>query len=569
MVTAATQTQFGDYQVNAALRLAKPLSLKPRDCAKLLLAALASQPSVAAHFEPPTIAGPGFINLRVKTSSLASSVSAMAASGRLAVPATPSPQRVVVDYSSPNVAKEMHAGHLRSTIIGDSLANLLEFLGHTVLRLNHVGDWGTQFGMLLTHLNEVQPDAAANGAEIADLVEFYKEAKQRFDADPDFKARSQQAVVKLQSGDPQSLASWRTLCECSRAEYAKIYERLNIRNLVERGESFYNGTLPEIVKDLEDSKVAEKSEGALCVFLDGFKTKNGSPLPLLVQKSDGGFNYATTDLAAIKQRVGVEKADRVLYVTDAGQAQHFQMVFAAAAKANLVEASRTSLEHVPFGLVQGEDGKKFATRSGDTVKLKDLLDEAVRRVADDLRNRSDVVTELPEDLQNMCDVIGISAVKYADLQVNRESNYKFSYDRMLSLQGNTAPYMLYAYTRIRSICKNAVEGRKDVDWKAGEWPGLNLDAEVQLGAAEEIELARNLVKFTDVLRDVEQSLLPNRLCDYLFDTSQKFSRFYEKCSVNNAESEQVKQSRLVLCVVTGKVLERSLGLLGIDVLDKM
>ncbi|GMH63906.1 hypothetical protein TL16_g03834 [Triparma laevis f. inornata] len=536
MVTPASNLKFGDYQCNAAMKLAKPLKMKPRDVASILVTELNAK--MAGEFEELEIAGPGFINMKLQRSYLERAVQTMAAdSERLGIPKSPNPKKIVVDFSSPNIAKEMHVGHLRSTIIGDTLANLLTFKGHSVLRLNHVGDWGTQFGMLVEHLKDEFP-AALTGDENVDLgnlVILYKAAKKRFDDDDDFKVRAREGVVRLQSGDEESLAAWRCLCATSRKEYAKIYDLLSIENLEERGESFYNDMLKGVVEDLEEQGLAKKSEGAMAVFLDGYANKDGTPLPLLVKKSDGGFNYATTDLAAITQRTQQEKADRVLYVTDSGQAQHFKMVFEAAKLAGMLNDG-VSLEHVPFGLVQGEDGKKFATRSGDTVKLMDLLQESIRIATNDVGGREvegwQDGQELPEEFKRTAKIVGISAVKYADLSMNRESNYKFSYGRMLSLQGNTAPYMLYARARICSIVKKA-SGLEGVAEGSMIWPE---PAPVLLGEETEIELARQLAKFGDVLYDVEEELYPNRLCDYLFETSQKFSAFYERCEVTRSEA---------------------------------
>lgn len=482
-------------------------------------------------------------------------------------------KKIVVDFSSPNIAKEMHVGHLRSTIIGDTLSNLLTFSGHDVLRLNHVGDWGTQFGMLVEHLRDEFPQAlskeTSKDVDLGDLVVLYKAAKKRFDVDDDFKIRSREGVVKLQAGDKEALAAWESLCAASRVEYQKIYDLLNIMGLNERGESFYNPYLMNVIKDLEDQGLAVESEGATAVFLDGYTNRDGTPLPMLVRKSDGGFNYATTDLAAIRHRVqietteGGEKADRVLYVTDAGQSQHFEMVFAAAEKAGFVSDS-VSLEHVPFGLVQGEDGKKFATRSGDTVKLKDLLDEAVRIAREDMKSRMENPDEdLNDALAAVAKTVGIGAVKYADLSMNRESNYKFSYGRMLSLNGNTAPYMLYAYARICGIVRKAT-GQSD-DQKV-VWPE---ESDIIISHDSEKQLIRNLVKLPDVLSEVESDLYPNRLCDYLFETSQKFNQFYENCSVNNAESPELKASRLSLCTVSAAAIRLLMGFLGIDVVERL
>lgn len=535
-VTQATKTEFGDYQCNAAL------ALGGRAAANQLMDRLALDDAI---FDTPEIAGPGFLNIRYSKQYLESAMTAMA--NEIQLPTTKK-QTLVIDYSSPNIAKEMHVGHLRSTVIGDCLASLLELSGHKVVRLNHVGDWGTQFGMLVEHLRDEYPEALKPGAtvDLGDLVVLYKQAKKRFDVDEDFQQRSRKGVVALQSGSEDALAAWHTLCEASRKEFHLIYNVLNIQNLEERGESFYNPFLLDVVQDLKDKGLAVESDGATVVFLDGYENRDGSPLPVIIQKSDGGFNYATTDLAAIRHRCTIEKADRILYVTDAGQSQHFEMVFKVAKLAGYVP-EHVSLEHVPFGLVQGEDGKKFATRSGDTVKLKDLLDTAVERAARDLADR--------EGSSDNAELVGIAAVKYADLSMNRESNYRFSYDRMLSLNGNTAPYMLYAYARICGIIR-----------KAGDIQG---PSKVMLDEPSEVELARNLVKLPDLLKSVENDLYPNRLCEYLFDTSQKFNQFYENCSVNNAETEDLKASRLTLCTATASTLQLLLNLLGIPVTERL
>jgi len=569
MVTPATKAEFGDYQCNAAMGLAKNLGISPRDCANEIVDGL--RPLIGSVFEEPEIAGPGFINLRLKKEYLARAVGQMGDDPeRLAVPLATNKKKIVVDFSSPNIAKEMHVGHLRSTIIGDTLANVLEFSGHEVKRLNHVGDWGTQFGMLVEHLRSEYPAAlnveTSQDVELGDLVALYKAAKQRFDVDDEFKTRSREAVVKLQAGDEESLAAWESLCAASRGEYQKIYHALNIEELEERGESFYNPFLKGVVEELEKQSLAVPSEGATAVFLDGYTNRDGSPLPMLVRKTDGGFNYATTDLAAIRHRTQFEdgeKADRVLYVTDSGQSQHFEMVFAAAKIATFVP-SDVSLEHVPFGLVQGEDGKKFATRSGETVKLKDLLDEAVRIAGVDIRARlEDPDAELSSEVQEVVRRVGIGAVKYADLSMNRESNYKFSYGRMLSLNGNTAPYMLYAYARICGIVKKAT-GHKDGDTMT--WPE---SSKIIVSDDSEIELMRNLVKLPDILNEVESFLYPNRLCDYLFETSQLFNKFYESCPVNNAETPELKASRLSLCTVTAGTIELLMRILGIQVVERL
>jgi arginyl-tRNA synthetase len=532
-------------------------------------------PKLADFMEEPEIAGPGFINLRFKDSYLEDAVTTMAENenGRVGVLKTARKQKIVVDYSSPNIAKEMHVGHLRSTIIGDTLANLLEFIGHDVVRLNHIGDWGTQFGMLVEHLRDEFPAAlnkeTSQDVDLGDLVLLYKAAKRRFDADDEFKKRAREGVVKLQAGKEEERAAWESLCAASRKEYQKIYDTLNISGLQERGESFYNRYLQEVVNDLEDQGLAIESEGAKVVFLDGYENRDGTKLPVIVQKSDGGYNYATTDLAAIRQRVllktddGGEQADRVLYVTDEGQSQHFAMVFEAARKANYIP-DNVSLEHVPFGLVQGEDGKKFATRSGETVKLKDLLNEAVRIAKEDITSRYPN-EEMNPDIDLIANAVGIGAVKYADLSMNRVSNYRFSYSRMLSLNGNTAPYMLYAYVRICGIIRKAIDQSESND-STVQWPKVS---QIIISHPMERQLIRNLVKLPDVISDVERDLNPNRICDYLFDTSQKFNKFYEECSVKNAESPQLQASRLSLCMATASTIKLLLDILGICTVERL
>jgi arginyl-tRNA synthetase len=428
--------------------------------------------------------------------------------------------------------------------------------------------------MLVEHLRDEYPEALdkekSKEVKLGDLVILYKAAKKRFDDDEDFKKRARDGVVKLQSGQPEEVAAWKTLCAASRVEFEKIYDLLNIsKNLTERGESFYNPYLHDVVKELEEKGMAVESDGATVVFLDGYANRDGSPMPMIIRKSDGGFNYATTDLAAVRQRTLLskddtgEEADRVLYVTDAGQSQHFEMVFQAVKQAEFLPPT-SSLEHVPFGLVQGEDGKKFATRSGETVKLKDLLNEAVRIAGEDLRSRKENADPAFLDrVDRVARIVGIGAVKYADLSMNRESNYRFSYERMLSLNGNTAPYMLYAYARICGIIRKA--SLQD-ESESIEWPEA---ADIILSHESEKELARTLIKIQDVFSEVENDLYPNRLCDFLFETSQKFNQFYENCSVNNAETPELKASRLTLCTATAGTIRTLLTLLGIEVLEKM
>ncbi|MFZ9217271.1 MAG: arginine--tRNA ligase, partial [Vulcanococcus sp.] len=521
----ASKPEFGDFQANGALPLAKPLGQPPRKIAEAVVEQLQADPAFSELCLEPQIAGPGFINLTLRPERLAAEVQSRLGDARLGVPAAGQGAPVVVDFSSPNIAKEMHVGHLRSTIIGDSLARVLEFRGHPVLRLNHVGDWGTQFGMLITHLKQVAPEAleTADAVDLGDLVAFYREAKKRFDEDEAFQTTSREEVVKLQGGDPVSLKAWGLLCDQSRREFQKIYDRLDIR-LSERGESFYNPYLPGVVQDLETSGLLVVDDGARCVFLEGVSGKDGKPLPVIVQKSDGGFNYATTDLAAIRYRFGDspdgDGARRVVYVTDAGQANHFAGVFQVARRAGwLPEGAR--LEHVPFGLVQGEDGKKLKTRAGDTVRLRDLLDEAVERAEADLRRRLQEEGRQEEEsfIAHVATTVGLAAVKYADLSQNRITNYQFSFDRMLALQGNTAPYLLYAVVRIAGIA------RKGGDLEAGSAEAL------QFSEPQEWALVRELLKFDAVIAEVEEELLPNRLCTYLFELSQVFNRFYDQVPV--------------------------------------
>ncbi|NMF84566.1 arginine--tRNA ligase [Nodosilinea sp. P-1105] len=556
MLEPTTNPKFGDYQANLAMSLAKPLKNNPRAIASQIVEHL----DVSALCEPPEIAGPGFINLRLRTDYLEQQLQQMQADPRLGIPPVAQPQRVIVDFSSPNIAKEMHVGHLRSTIIGDSIARVQEFMGHDVLRLNHVGDWGTQFGMLITHLQEACPDAleADSSVDIGDLVAFYKQAKQRFDTDDDFKTRSREAVVALQAGDDTATKAWKVLCTQSRQEFQKIYDRLGI-TIQERGESFYNPLLADVVKDLDTQGLLVEDQGAKVVFVDGFTNKAGDPLPLIIQKSDGGYNYATTDLAAIRYRTQQDGAQRVLYVVDAGQSNHFALVFQVAAKAGWIPDG-VELTHVPFGVVQGEDGKKFKTRSGETVRLKDLLDEAVSRARADLERRIEAEgrQESESFIQTVAETVGIDAVKYADLSQNRTSNYIFSFDKMLALQGNTAPYMLYAYVRVQGISR---KGNIDFDHLPDE-------ARIHLEEASEFALARHLLQLDEVLDEVAQDLYPNRLCQYLFELSQKFNQFYDRCSVLQAPEPQ-RTSRLLLCDLTAQTLKLGLSLLGISVLERM
>ncbi|MGB3694894.1 MAG: arginine--tRNA ligase [Spirulinaceae cyanobacterium] len=556
LVVPASNPKFGDYQANVALSLTKKLGKPPRTIAQELITKL----DVEDFCQPPQIAGPGFINLTLQPEYLERFLKTIQGDERLGIEKVKDPQRVIIDFSSPNIAKEMHVGHLRSTIIGDCLARVLEFRGQDVLRLNHVGDWGTQFGMLIAYLREAYPKAltTADALELGDLVALYRQAKQRFDEDEEFRETSREEVVKLQAGAEDSLRAWQLLCNQSRREFEVIYKLLDIK-LTERGESFYNPMLPDIVTYLDEQGLLEKNAGAQCVFLEGFQNKEGDPLPLIVQKSDGGYNYATTDLAALKYRVEEDGAERIIYVTDAGQGNHFAQVFQVARKAEILPEN-VEVVHVPFGLVLGPDGKKLATRSGKTIRLKDLLDEAISRSRADLEKRlkEEKRTESEEFISQVSQVVGLSAVKYADLSQNRISNYIFSYDRMLELKGNTAPYMLYAYARTRSVGR---EGKVDFTQLQ--------DAAILLKETEELVLAKHILNFEEVVKEVEKELLPNRLCDYLYELAKKYNRFYEECPILQAEEESLKNSRLIVADLTAKTIKLGLSLLGITVLERM
>ncbi|MEL6442019.1 MAG: arginine--tRNA ligase [Cyanobacteria bacterium J06621_8] len=556
LVTPTKNPKFGDYQSNVALPLAKSLKQNPRAIAQSIIDHL----KVEQICEVPTIAGPGFINFMVKSEYIGELLQKIQPDDRLGIPQVESAAKVVVDFSSPNIAKEMHVGHLRSTIIGDAIARILEFRGYDVLRLNHVGDWGTQFGMLIAYLREAYPEAltTADALDLGDLVSLYKQAKVRFDEDETFKQTAREEVVKLQAGATDSRHAWGLLCEQSRREFQVIYDLLDIR-LEERGESFYNPFLNDIVNALDQSGLLEESEGAKCVFLDGFTNKDGEPLPLIVQKSDGGFNYATTDLAALKYRVKEDGATRIIYVTDSGQAGHFAGVFQVARKAGILPETVETV-HVPFGLVLGKDGKRVKTRAGDTVKLKDLLDEAVERAHQELtaRLQAESRNESPEFINHVAQVTGLSAVKYADLSQNRTSDYKFDYDKMLDLKGNTAPYLLYAYVRPQGISRKG-----NIDFSQ-----LDTDTQIVLTEAPELTLAKHILQFEDIIQEVESSLLPNHICSYLFELSQKFNQFYEQCEILDAAEPQ-RTSRLILADLTARTIKLGLSLLGIGVLERM
>lgn len=560
--------RFGDYQFNGALPLAKSLKKKPRDIAETLAAAV----ELGDISAPPEIAGPGFLNIRLTDAYLAEALTSIPAEqadseyDRLGLQFDDETETVVVDMSSPNLAKEMHVGHLRSTVIGESVARILEFAGHTVERVNHVGDWGTQFGMLITQLRDVNPQVISDPDSLAigDLEAFYVEAKKAFDGSKDFADRARQAVVQLQSGDEETLAVWRAFCNESLRHCHAIYDLLRISKLVDRGESFYNEQLAATVQELTDAGMVETSDGAECIFLDDFKNRDGNPLPMIVRKSDGGFNYSATDLAAVRHRLRVIGATRLIYVVGIPQQQHFAMLFAAIRKSGWA-GSNVRLEHLAFGSMLGADGKPFKTRDGGTVKLKNLLEEAVQaaRTAIDERQGDDDDRALSESQkQAISEAVGLGAVKYADLTHSLTTDYRFDMKQMLSFEGNTAPYMLYAYARIRSI------GRK-----AGiDFDTLPSDAPITIEHDSEVALAKMIARFPEVISQIVRDLRPNVLTEYLYELSKAFSRFYDRrhgVRITDAEPESTRMSRLRLCQITARTIKSGLYLLGIDTIEQM
>lgn len=553
-VTPATSKQFGHYQCNSAMKLTKLLQKPPRKIAEELqtsLLALDQQVANPNMFSNIEIAGPGFINFTLHNNYLEQCINAQLHDPRQGVAATTAPQKIIVDFSSPNIAKEMHVGHLRSTIIGDCLARILSFIGHNVLRLNHLGDWGTQFGMLIAYLKQHFADPSHTNLNLSELLTCYRSAKQQFDEDPDFKATAQQEVVKLQNGDRLAKEIWQEICHISSVAYQEIYSLLDI-TIIDRGESFYNEMLPEVIKQLEQANLVQVSDGAKCIYLDGFINRHGEPLPLIIQKADGGFNYATTDLAAIWHRTKVEQADWIIYVVDSGQAQHLAMVFAAAQQAKFFNAKPAKLDHVAFGLVLGQDGKKFRTRSGDTERLMDLLTTAIAKAKQLLLQRDPNID--PLELQKLAKQLGINAIKYADLANNRINDYVFSYDKMLQFEGNTAAFLSYAYVRIQSIKRKV-----GIDI-------ATITEKISLTDPYEVDLALHICQFSDCLQATVKELLPNRLTDYIYRLSEKFHAFFHQCRV---EGSPQQNSRLLLCEATTQVLARGFALLGLTPMEKM
>lgn len=551
LVRQSGKPQFGDYQANGIMAAAKKLGLNPREFAQKVLDNLQLS-DIAEKLE---IAGPGFINIFLNPTWLTTEISAALSHKNLGIQAT-NKQTVVIDYSSPNVAKEMHVGHLRSTIIGDAVARTLEFLGHNVIRANHVGDWGTQFGMLIAYLEKMQNEHASE-MELQDLEAFYREAKKHYDEDEIFAEKARNYVVKLQGGNEYCRAMWKRLVDITMQQNQHNYARLNV-TLTEKdvmGESLYNPMLPSIVEDLKKQGLAVENDGALVVYLDEFKNKDGDPMGVIVQKKDGGFLYTTTDIAAAKYRYETLKANRALVFSDTRQSQHMQQAWLITRKAGYVPDS-FSLEHKNFGMMLGKDGKPFKTRTGGTVKLADLLDEAIERATVLINEKN---TNLSNDEKEaVIEAVGIGAVKYADLSKNRTTDYVFDWDNMLSFEGNTAPYMQYAYTRIRSIFN-----KTDINSTA------LLAAPLTIKDDKERTLAIKLLQFEEAVQTVGKEGTPHVLCAYLYELAGIFSSFYEHCPILNAEDESIKLSRLKLALLTEKTLKQGLTLLGIKTVEKM
>lgn len=564
-IQSTADARFGDYQTNAAMLLAKKRRANPRQIAQQIIEAL----EVDDCCEKPEIAGAGFINFRLKPEWIASRIAAQAADPKLGVPQPAIPKKWIVDFSSPNVAKPMHVGHIRSTILGDSISRIAEFAGHSVIRDNHIGDWGTQFGMLLLGFKTELNRAALEQDALLEMERIYKLISARCKEDPDVREKARQELVKLQDGNEENLALWNEMQRLSQRQFDEIYGRLDIRFDVTLGESFYNDRLKPIVSELVAKGIARESEGAICVFSnesgppdqDPFfiKNENGwQPNPAIIQKRDGAANYATTDLATLQYRMEKWAPDEIIYVTDGRQQLHFQQLFAIFNW--WMPEAKPRLSHVWFGKILGDDGKPFQTRSGDTIKLAGLLDEAVERAFTLVTEKN---PELPEsDRREIARVVGLGAVKYADLLPNRQSDYVFSWDRMLALQGNTAPYLQNAYVRIRSIFRKAREsGAITADWSNS--------AVISLHESAELILAKKLLQFGEAVEQVLDDCRPNLLCNYLYELASSFHSFFEACHVMRAETPGLRDSRLALCDLTAETLRKGLHLLGIEAPEKM
>ena len=551
LVRQSGKVQFGDYQANGIMPAAKKLGINPREFAQLVLAKAELQDIT----EKTEISGPGFINIFLKDGWLAENIGNAVKDPKLGIHHQDK-QTVVVDYSSPNVAKEMHVGHLRSTIIGDAVVRTLEFLGNHVIRANHVGDWGTQFGMLIAYLEKMENEHASE-MELCDLEAFYRAAKKHYDEDPIFAEKARNYVVKLQSGDEYCRTRWQKLVKITMQQNQHNYDRLNV-TLTEKdvmGESLYNPMLPGIVEDLKKQGLAVEDDGAWVVYLDEFKNKDGGSMGVIVQKKDGGFLYTTTDIAAAKYRYETLKANRALVFSDTRQSQHMQQAWLITRKAGYVPDS-FQLEHKNFGMMLGKDGKPFKTRSGDTVKLADLLDEAIERAGVLISQKSTALSD--QEKADVIEAVGIGSVKYADLSKNRTTDYVFDWDNMLSFEGNTAPYMQYAYARIRSIFNRSQIALSEVE-----------QAQLSITDEKERALAIKLLQFEEAIQIVAKDGTPHVLCTYLYELAGVFSSFYEHCPILNNEDQQVKLSRLKLALLTERTLKQGLGLLGIKTVEKM
>ncbi|WP_145563976.1 arginine--tRNA ligase [Yersinia aldovae] len=549
-VRQSAKVQFGDYQANGVMAVAKKLGMQPRQLAEKVIEQL-DLTGIASKVE---IAGPGFINIFLDRQWVAEKVEYALTAPKLGV-APVEPQTIVVDYSAPNVAKQMHVGHLRSTIIGDAAVRTLEFLGHNVIRANHVGDWGTQFGMLIAYLEKMQNENASDMG-LSDLELFYQQAKKTYDEDEEFAKRARAYVVKLQGGDEYCRAMWRKLVDITMAQNQIAYNRLNVTLTQDdvMGESLYNPMLPGIVADLKAKGLAVESEGATVVYLDEYKNKDGEPMGVIIQKKDGGYLYTTTDIACAKYRYETLGADRVLYYIDSRQHQHLMQAWTIVRKAGYVPES-VPLEHHMFGMMLGKDGKPFKTRSGGTVKLSDLLDEAIERAGKLIAEKN---PDMPADeLKQVVEAVGIGAVKYADLSKSRTTDYIFDWDNMLALDGNTAPYMQYAYTRVISVFKRA-----GIDESSLTLP-------LVITEEREASLATRLLQFEEVITAVAREGTPHVMCSYLYDLAGLFSSFYEHCQILNADSEESRQSRLKLAMLTAKTLKQGLDTLGIQTVERM
>jgi arginyl-tRNA synthetase len=550
-VRQSAKSQFGDYQANGVMGVAKKLGMNPREFAQKVLDVL-DLDGIASKTE---IAGPGFINIFLSEAFLAQQAETALADPRLNV-AKETAQTIVADYSAPNVAKEMHVGHLRSTIIGDAVVRTLEFLGHKVIRANHIGDWGTQFGMLIANLERAQQAGNEVSMALSDLEAFYRESKKRYDEDEEFALKARGYVVKLQSGDQACAAMWKKLVDITMEQNQGNYDRLNVslsRQDV-MGESMYNNMLPTIVADLKAQGLAKESDGAQVVFLDEFKNKDGEDMGVIVQKRDGGFLYTTTDIACAKYRYETLGADRVLYFIDSRQHQHLMQAWSIVRKAGYIP-EQVSLEHHAFGMMLGKDGRPFKTRAGGTVRLADLLDEAEERANKLIESKN---PELAADEKaNIAKTVAMAAVKYSDLSKHRTTDYVFDWDNMLAFEGNTAPYMQYAYTRVASIFQKA---GIEMD---------NLAGNIQINEEKEKTLVAKLLQFEEAVQTVAREGQPHIMCSYLFDLAGQFSSFYEACPVLNASDEATKQSRLKLSALTAKTIKQGLSLLGIDTLERM